>query len=236
MHLIFYRYMMQYLAWRILVGLHRTITISFLIVGHTKFSPDWCFGLFKQRFRRTNVSCLNDIVRVVESSAEVNHTQLVATQDNNVLVPTYNWSQFFEQHFQRTALAGITSFITFGLMQPAQESYTLKLPVINKKKLLICCKTLLWRPTMEDLPALVPPAGLSLERQWYLYDKIREFCNPDVQDVVCPRPACTLPGETQTRSILNQQKVVPPPSKKPRLCSNCKRGGHNRRSRPELNH
>ena len=125
---------MQYLAWRILVGLHRTITISFLIVGHTKFSPDWCFGLFKQRFRRTNVSCLNDIVRVVESSAEVNHTQLVATQDNNVLVPTYNWSQFFEQHFQRTALAGITSFhhFRFDATSPG---------VIHP----------LWRPTMEDL-------------------------------------------------------------------------------------
>ena len=58
--------MMQYLAWRVLVGLHRTITISFLIVGHTKFSPDWCFGLFKQKFRRTKVSCLDDIVKVVE--------------------------------------------------------------------------------------------------------------------------------------------------------------------------
>ena len=43
---------------------NRTITISFLIMGHTKFSPDWCFGLFKQ----IKVSCLDDIVRVVKSS------------------------------------------------------------------------------------------------------------------------------------------------------------------------
>ena len=37
--------MMQYLAWRVFAGLHKSITISFLIVGHTKFAPDWAFGL-----------------------------------------------------------------------------------------------------------------------------------------------------------------------------------------------
>ena len=31
---------MQYLMWRTMVGLHKKIALSFLIVGHTKFSPD----------------------------------------------------------------------------------------------------------------------------------------------------------------------------------------------------
>jgi hypothetical protein len=68
---------MQYLAWRVLVGLNETITLSFLIVGHTKFSPNWCFGLFKQVYRRTKIGCLEDIVKVVESVAVINHAQLV---------------------------------------------------------------------------------------------------------------------------------------------------------------
>ena len=34
------RFMMYYLAWRVLVGLNDEITLSFLLVGHTKFSPD----------------------------------------------------------------------------------------------------------------------------------------------------------------------------------------------------
>ena len=75
------RFVMQYLCWRVMVGLNKKITVSFLIVGHTKFSPDWCFGLFKQTFRRTKIGCLDDIVKVVESSAVVNHAQLVGTQD-----------------------------------------------------------------------------------------------------------------------------------------------------------
>ena len=89
------------IAWRVLSGLNSHITLSILIVGHTKFSPDWCFSLFKQAYRRTNVGCLDDIVRVVEKSATVNHAQLVGTQDGKVIVPTYDWAQFLIPHLNR---------------------------------------------------------------------------------------------------------------------------------------
>ena len=88
------RFMMQYLAWRVLDGLNRRIEISFLIVGHTKFAPDWCFGLLKQAYRRTKVGCLDDIVRLVESSAVVNNAQLVGREDGTVIVHQYNWAEF----------------------------------------------------------------------------------------------------------------------------------------------
>ena len=35
--------MVQYLLWRVMTGQHDEITLSFMIPGHTKFSPDWCF-------------------------------------------------------------------------------------------------------------------------------------------------------------------------------------------------
>ena len=37
--------MMQYLMWRVSTGLHHKITIFFMVVGHTKFAPDGCFGM-----------------------------------------------------------------------------------------------------------------------------------------------------------------------------------------------
>lgn len=40
---------MQYLAWRVRSGLNKRVEISFLLVGHTKFAPDWSFGLLKQK-------------------------------------------------------------------------------------------------------------------------------------------------------------------------------------------
>ena len=73
------RFMMQYLMWRVHVGLNMEIKMSFLLVGHTKFAPDCCFGLFKRLFRKTKVGCLEDIAAVVERSAAINHAQLVGT-------------------------------------------------------------------------------------------------------------------------------------------------------------
>ena len=70
--------MIQYLTWRALTKRHTSITLSFLVVGHTKFSPDWCFGLFKRRFRfRTKVGSLRSLAQVVDESAKCNFPQLV---------------------------------------------------------------------------------------------------------------------------------------------------------------
>ena len=41
-------------------------TYNFLIAGHAKFVPDWCFGLVKQRTRKTSISSLFDIARAVD--------------------------------------------------------------------------------------------------------------------------------------------------------------------------
>ncbi len=90
---LFNRFVMQYLAWRMLCGLNRKIEISFLLVGHTKFAPDWCFGLLKQKFRKTLVGCLDDLARVVDQSAHTNH---VETEDGTSLVSQYDWAGFFQ--------------------------------------------------------------------------------------------------------------------------------------------
>ena len=68
---------MAYFIWRVLVGLHEDIKISFLPVGHTKFAPDWCFGLFKRHYRLCKIGCLHDIVHAVNQSATPNVAQLV---------------------------------------------------------------------------------------------------------------------------------------------------------------
>ncbi len=100
------------------MGLQETIALSFLTVGHTKFSPDWCLGLFKRRHRHTRISCLYDKVCeklrvkaakggkakscvVLEQSAEVNAVQFAGAQDGTVIVPTYDWADHFTLHSAR---------------------------------------------------------------------------------------------------------------------------------------
>ena len=93
--------MLWYLAWRAITGRHTDITRSFLVVGHTKFSPDWCFGLLKRLYRRTKVGSLQVIAQVVNKSAECNHAQLVVSEDGSRLVPIFDWTSFFALHFKR---------------------------------------------------------------------------------------------------------------------------------------
>ncbi len=77
--------MIHYLLWRVQTGKHTRITLSFLVVGHTKFSPDLCFGLFKRLYRRTKVGSLMTTAQVVNTSAECNTAQLVTKTDGILL-------------------------------------------------------------------------------------------------------------------------------------------------------
>ena len=85
--------MVQYLLWS---GQHKEITLSFMIPGHTKFSPDWCFGLLKKKYRRTKVGGLTDLVGVVNESANVNVAQPTGREDGSALVTTYDWQEYFK--------------------------------------------------------------------------------------------------------------------------------------------
>ena len=185
--------------WRVLVGLNENITLSFLVVGHTKFSPDWCFGLFKQQYRHSKIGCLDDIVRVVEQSAVVNHTQLVGKQDVTVLVPTYNWASFFDKAFCQTALQGIKAMHHLTFSKSSLDSVVVQDSVTSPEKVIKLVKDANWRPQADNLPPIILPSGLSLERRQYLFDKIREFCPPHCQDLVCPDPAEYSTPPTQKR-------------------------------------
>ena len=88
-----------------ITGEHTNITLSFLVVGHTKFAPDWCFGLFKRLFKRTRVGSLNALVEVVQRSGRCNEAQLVVNVEGSVIVPTYDWISFFAPRFRKDTIS-----------------------------------------------------------------------------------------------------------------------------------
>ena len=214
-----------------MVGLHKSIRLSFLIVGHTKFSPDWCFGLLKQKFRKTSVNCLKDIEDVVDGSAVVNTSQLVGDQFGKVIVPTYDWADYLGVHFNKVPSIKAQHHFYFchtkpGVVQVKQLvnseelSYTIQ---IDKK----------WKPDWKNLPPILAPGGLSPERRWYLYHKVREFCSAETKDLVCPYPGpgpCppspSLPGPCPSR----MSSPTPVSAGKKRRCGNCGGDGHNSRT------
>jgi hypothetical protein len=82
--------------------LHHNLDLHFLITGHTKFAPDLCFGLNKQRFRKSRVNTLSKIAGVVKDSTMtgVKIPQLVVLEDGTVLVESYGWQQHLTLYFR----------------------------------------------------------------------------------------------------------------------------------------
>jgi len=156
---------MYYLMWRVLTGLHEEVKISFLPVGHTKFAPDWCFGLLKQRFRRTKIGDLDDIANCVSISSTVNVPQPIGSLDGTTFVHMYNWSEYFEEQTIKTALKGITQ-IMFTSSFPV--TVFVKSTSSGPERKINLFKTTSWAPSADQLPPLIVPMGLSAERKQYL--------------------------------------------------------------------
>ena len=180
------RFLMFYLMYQVLCGLHDDIKVSFLPVGHTKFSPDWCFGLLKRHFKRFKVGCLDDVVRVMNDSATPNVAQLVGTQQGEIIVPMYEWSGYFEDKTVKTSLKGITQMHHFHFSRSHPGKVKVQNSTTDEWRTINLLKDPTWRPS--DLPRQMIPPGLSLKRQWYLCNKIREFCPEECRDLVCPEP------------------------------------------------
>ena len=185
--------MLYYLAWRVLTGLHSSITLSFLVVGHTKFSPDWCFGLFKRLFRRTKVNSIKEVADVVKKSAYCNFPQLVADGDT-ILVHTYDWKSYFQQHFKR--VQDLKHYHHFRFTSSAAGKVFCKKRA-DSEEICIDLRRSNWCPNAGELPPVIYPSGLTTERQWYLYDRIRAYCTDECKDETCPLPSNPRPRTQQ---------------------------------------
>ena len=91
---------MAYLAGRCLSGLHRQITISFMIMGHTRCLVDGCFGLIKQRYRRHDCDILDHLVDVVNKSASCNKVQVYRSGSGTANWQWRNWDSSLGLYFK----------------------------------------------------------------------------------------------------------------------------------------
>ena len=184
---------MQYLAWRVLTDRNRSIKISFLPVGHTKFSPDWCFGLIKQRFRKTDVGCLEGIATVVDDSSHVNVPQLVGTAEGRVIVQSFDWAGFLNPFFK--SIKDIKKIHHFTFEEQSLRGGDLLIQATcteTPQSVRFLRDTSISLPS--SMPPVIPPKGLTADRQWYLYDRIREFCPDNCKDKACPKPSMPKPA------------------------------------------
>ena len=169
-----------YYLWRVMSGLHEDINYNFLLSGHTKFSPNWCFGLLKQKTQKTFISSLFDIARSVEESASVNVAELVGLHNGTVLIPTYDWFTYLGNFFKK--LPNIKFFYHFRFHRAFPGTVFCKEYWKRAGNLLRNGTTL----EAGVLPPTVPPSGISRERAEYFHKEIRKFCGEGTDDLVAP--------------------------------------------------
>ena len=60
---------LAYLLWRVAVGLHEMIQLSFMIAGHTRFLVDRCFGMVRRKYRRSDCDYLSELAAAIGQSS-----------------------------------------------------------------------------------------------------------------------------------------------------------------------
>ena len=174
-----------YYLWRVMIGLHDSIYYDFLLPGHTKFAPDWCFGLVKQKTRRTFISSLFDIARTVEDSATANVVELVGLHNGSVLIATYDWVAYLGQYFKK--LPQIKSFYHFRFDKEHPGTVFCKRYWDSEEKAVNLLRNRNFLPEPGQLPDIVNPQGISRECADYLFKEIREFCRDGTENLVAPQ-------------------------------------------------
>ena len=86
-------------------------TCSFMVPGHTKFLPDGAFGLVKQKYRKTPVSCISDIAKMVDDSSVMNTAQVMGYYEDGREVLQRGWNSYLSNFFK--AIPSITSLYHF---------------------------------------------------------------------------------------------------------------------------
>jgi hypothetical protein len=80
--------------WRTLIGLHDSVEYSLMEAGHTKFNPDWHFGLWKVKWRHTSVETLQEMADSVTRSSKNGHNIPQLVDDDEKPVVFYDWAPF----------------------------------------------------------------------------------------------------------------------------------------------
>ena len=100
----------QYLMWRVATGLSTKIELAFMVAGHTKFSPDYGFGVFKRLYRHSELNSVEEVCGMMGKSSLL-VAEPVGTKQN-VLIPCYDWQAKFSSVGK---IAGLKKFTILHL-------------------------------------------------------------------------------------------------------------------------
>lgn len=175
------RYVVGYLMWRVLTGKNKKITLSFMRVGHTRCMVDGNFGLIKKVYRRSDVDTVAQLSDIVSRSSSTNIPQLYSWEWRE-------WDTMLAKLF--TAIKGIRKLQHFVFSEEMGGKVIVKHTCDGEEKTLsILQKGITVRKVKSTrLPCILPPPGISRDRQEYLHSQIAEHVWPEYRSITCPAP------------------------------------------------
>ena len=122
-------------------------------------------------------------------SCVVNVAEPTGSTEGEVLVLTCDWQSFLGSFFKKFKGIKKLHHSRFESDSPGVGFAIEKSDSVETELSLMKTSH---QPLTTEMPQQLAPSGLSLQCQWYLYQKIREFYPDEMQDITCPLPTVTL--------------------------------------------
>lgn len=187
--------LLQYLMYRVMTGKHKSIKLSFMLVGHTKFSPDGYFGLIKMNYRRSKIYTYDHLVDTIKSSTPggFNICQNQKDSSGKPNIVYRKWSSWLASFFEN--LTNITRYQHFFIEANNPGKIIVKESIDAKEETYSLLKKNNFKfDKKTGEPSCLISQGLSAKRQWYLYDSIRQHIpNEKDQNITAPKPQIPRP-------------------------------------------
>ena len=155
-----------------------------MIAGHTKFAPDWHFGIWKVKWRDSDVETLAEVANSVRCSSRGGHNQPQLIDDPVNPVTFYAWKLLLADYF--VTIKNLTKYHHFFMS--AKEPGVVSCKEFNDSEE-VKVSILKEMPKKDVLPEVKQLPGLDAARQWYLYTQIGQFFKSELaKDTTCPKP------------------------------------------------
>ena len=170
-----------------MTGYYESVELNFMIAGHTKFSPDRGFAMIKKLYRKSTIYCKKEFVKVVENSSPQGLNK-VQCYENGQGFQYYDF-KVLEKFFVKLPNIGKYHHFYFSadnvkikeFADSDWEEFDLLKDDGREREEII--------EEIRSLSFLIlKPKPLSLERQEYLYKKIRPLL-PEKYWNTLPLPA-----------------------------------------------
>uniref|UniRef100_K1R879 Uncharacterized protein n=1 Tax=Magallana gigas TaxID=29159 RepID=K1R879_MAGGI len=161
--------------------------LSMQVSYHGRCLVDAGFANIKRLYHRTDVDSLSGLVEVVRKSARSNSPVTYTNDAGEHSWEWYDWKSFTSTFF--TNVKGIRKMLHFRFPSLSPGKLFVKSHADDSEREITLLKSSI---SPEDIttgsvmPDILPPGGMTSERQRYLFRVVRPFVRDPFKDTTCP--------------------------------------------------